>query len=121
MVAGEYTRQALSNTLDFTNGPLIVAPRDQRDWYGMASYKLASKLTAGSYYSSLMDLALPQSSSRFQKDWAFSGRFDATSFLYFKAEEHLIDGTYIGFYTSSNPAGIQPRTKMTLLKVGVSF
>jgi len=121
LVAGEYTRQALKNTLAFTNGPTIIAPRDQRDWYAMATYKVVNKLMAGTYYSSLMDLAEAQSTSRFQKDWAFSGRFDATPYLYLKAEEHLIDGTYIGFYTSSNPAGLQPRTKMTLLKAGVSF
>jgi hypothetical protein len=32
-----------------------------------------------------------------------------------------MDGTYLGYSTSNNTAGLKPNDKMTLLKMGVSF
>jgi hypothetical protein len=121
MVAGEYTRQALNKTTSFVGGPTIFVPKDQRAWYAMASYKLTAKLTAGAYYSSTLDRKLPVSSARFQKDWVVSGRYELNQFLYVKAEQHFLNGTELGYSTSNNAGGIKPSTKLSVLKVGVSF
>jgi hypothetical protein len=120
MVAGEYTRQALQKTTAFTGGPTIFIPKDQRAWYMMASYKLLEKLTGGIYYSDSLDRQLPINAARFQKDWALSARYDLNTFLYFKAEQHWVDGTELGYSTSDNTA-LHPNTRMTIFKIGVSF
>jgi hypothetical protein len=121
MVGGEYLRQALIKTTTFVNGPIIVVPKDQRAFYAMASYKVTAKLSGGLYYSSSFDERLPQSSARFQKDWAYSSRFDPTSYLYLKLEEHFVNGTEMGFSTIDNLNGLKPRFHMTLFKLGVTF
>ena len=87
----------------------------------MASYKLTSKLTAGVYDSQQVDHQAPLGPARYSKDWTFSGRYDFSQYLYAKAEEHIIDGTAIGYDTDLNPNGLKPNTKLTILKVGVSF
>ena len=86
----------------------------------MSSYKLTSKLTAGAYYSSFINCSAPVNSSRFQKDWTISTRYDFNPYLYAKAEQHFIDGTGNGFNASDNP-NLQPTTRLTILKLGVSF
>jgi hypothetical protein len=121
MLGGEYTRQALQKTTSFVGGPTIFIPKDQRAWYMMASYKLAQRMTAGIYYSDSLDRQLPRSSARYQKDWALSGRYDLNSYLYLKAEQHWVDGTELGYSTSDNSGGLLPNTRMTVLKLGVSF
>jgi hypothetical protein len=86
----------------------------------MASYRLSDRLTSGLYYGSMINLQLPVSSGRYQKDWALCARYDFNPFLYAKIEQHIIDGTGSGFSTSDNSA-LQPNTRMTMLKLGVSF
>jgi len=121
MVAGEYNRIALLSLVQFPGAPPAYTPTDQRAFYVMASYKLAEKLTAGAYYSSSINLQVPVSSARFQKDWAISARYDLNTFLYLKAEQHWIDGTELGYSTSDNLGGLKQNSRMTLLKMGVSF
>jgi hypothetical protein len=41
--------------------------------------------------------------------------------VYAKAEEHFIHGTPVGRDTDLNPHGLKPDTKLTILKIGVSF
>jgi hypothetical protein len=41
--------------------------------------------------------------------------------VYAKAEEHFIDGTSVGRDIDLNPHGLKPDTKLTILKIGVSF
>jgi hypothetical protein len=120
-VAGEYSRVSTLREVRFTGIPLIESRSDQRSSYVMVSYKFAAKLTGGLYYSSSIDLQAPVRSSRFQKDWAFSSRYDFNPYLYIKLEQHLIDGTEIGYSTLDNADGLKPRSKMTLLKFGASF
>ncbi len=121
MVAAEYSRVALHGSIAFNGYPSMYMAEDRREFYGMASYKIGTKLTGGLYYSSAIDLKVPTSSARFQKDWAISVRYDANAYLYFKAEQHFIDGTELGYSASDNPGGLKPSMRMTLLKVGVSF
>jgi hypothetical protein len=121
MVAAEYGRLPLSITLQFTGLPPSYERIDFQNWYAMASYKLTSKLTAGVYDSQQFNHQAPLGPARYSKDWTISGRYDFSQYLYAKAEEHIIDGTAIGYDTDLNPNGLKPNTKLTILKVGVSF
>ncbi len=120
MLAGEYSRTRLNSTSRFPNLPAFTNQIDFRAFYVMGSYKLTTKFTAGAYYSYSMNLKAPVSSSRFEKDWTVSTRYDFNPYLYAKAEQHFIDGTAWGFETSDNP-NLQPTTRLTILKLGVSF
>jgi hypothetical protein len=121
MVAAEYGRLPVSVALQFTGLPPSHERIDYQNWYAMASYKLTSKLTAGVYDSQQVNHEAALGPARYSKDWTFSGRYDFSQYLYAKAEEHIIDGTAIGYDTDLNPNGLQPNTKLTILKVGVSF
>jgi hypothetical protein len=120
MVAGEYNRVILNSDIQFAGIPAILVRYDVRGFYAMASYRLSDKLTGGLYYGSMINLQLPVSSGRYQRDWALCARYDFNPFLYAKIEQHIIDGTGSGFSTSDNSA-LQPNTRMTMLKLGVSF
>jgi len=121
MVAAEYGRLPVSVTLQFTGLPPTHERIDFQNWYAMASYKLTAKITAGVYHSQQFNRQAPLGPARYSKDWAISGRYDFSQYLYAKAEEHIIDGTAIGYDTDLNPNGLKPNTKLTILKVGVSF
>jgi hypothetical protein len=129
MVAGEYSRDA-------THGGLVVPPLftepydiDYRAWYAMASYKATDKLSVGLYDSQLFDHKAALGPTRYAKDWVVSARYDFNQFLYAKAEQHFMDGTGQGSGydltlnppTPQFPTGLQPTTRLTILKVGVSF
>jgi hypothetical protein len=120
MIAGEYERTVATIVL---NGLSPYPSRsDSRPWFGMASYKLTDKLTVGTYHTE--DISRQSTSvgpARYFKDWAMSGRYDFNQYLYAKAEQHFIDGTSVGFDAALNPSGLQPTTKLTILKMGVSF
>jgi hypothetical protein len=127
-VAGEYTRTQPNLILNLA--PAVPAPvnyaNDWRSWYVMATYKPTSKLNLGIYDTQEIDYKSALGPARYSKDWAFSGRYDFNEFLYAKAEEHVIDGTLINYDESGstsgvNPDGLQPNTKLTVLKLGVSF
>jgi len=119
MIAAEYERSDGSLLL---SGLSPVPSRfDSRPWYVMTSYKVSNKLTAGVYSTQDINHADPLGPARYFKDWAISGRYDFNQFIYAKAEQHIIDGTAVGFDANMNPNGIQPTTKLTVLKIGVSF
>jgi hypothetical protein len=120
MFAAEWQRQASPGTISLVGRPTTSLSSDPRAWYGMATYKLTGKLTAGVYDSQEVDHDQPLGPGRYTKDWTVSGRYDFNQFIYLKAEQHFIDGTYLSFDTSDNVT-LQPNTKLTALKVGVSF
>jgi len=120
MLAAEHLRSPSSSFIEFPGIPAIPAPIDYRAYYVMSSYKISSKLTAGAYFSSFINRSAPVSNTRFQKDWTLSARYDFNAYLYAKAEQHFMDGTALGFNASDNP-NPQPTTRMTILKLGVSF
>jgi hypothetical protein len=120
MLGGEYTRQALTKVLAFNGLPPTTTYKDLRTFYGMATYMVTPKLIAGAYYSSAIDRKVPVSAARYQKDWALSARYDFSPYVYVKLEEHIMDGTLLGYSSSSNTA-LKPNDRMTLLKLGVSF
>jgi len=141
MFASEYSRVPADHKTVVTSDIIPQAPPvgallhnviDHREWYAMASYRLADKLTAGAYYSSYFDVKAPLvatwdpahypdfSVSRYQKDWAIAARYDFNPFLYLKGEQHFVDGTNLGFLDADNNS-LSPTSRMTILKVGVSF
>ena len=120
MLAGEYSRIALNARFDFQGIPEIQHQLDQREYYAMASYRIADKLNTGIYFSSSSDRQAVISSARYQKDWALAARYDCNEYIYLKVEQHFMDGTALGYSSSDNP-NLMPNTRMTLLKAGVSF
>lgn len=121
LVAGEFGRQPAIAALQM---PGLFAENDRidyRGWYGMASYKLTDKLSIGIYNSQFFDHQAALGSARYQKDWAVSSRYDFNEFLYAKAEQHFLDGTALGYDTALNPGGLKPTSRLTILKLGVSF
>jgi hypothetical protein len=107
-----------------TIGPVTVPiPLDEHVWYVMASYPISSRLQLGSYFSHYLnkaggDAALPENH---QKDWDISGRWNFNDYFYVKLEEHFLHGTALGYYTSTNPGGLKPRSNILAAKVGFSF
>ena len=120
MFGAEYARSPVRSTIQFTGLPANPDPTDYREWYAMGSYRLLAKLNAGVYYSSFMNRSAPVGNARFQKDWNVAARYDINPYLYVKAEQHFIDGTALGFKASDNP-NLQPTSRLTILKLGVSF
>jgi hypothetical protein len=120
MVATEYTRSWGNQLVRFPATPDAYSRNDDRGWYVMASYKVTQKFTAGGYLSENADHQAPISSDRHYNEWVVSGRYDFSSFLYVKAEEHFINGTGLAYDSDLNP-NLQPTSKLTALKVGVSF
>jgi hypothetical protein len=119
--AGEYDRTPASAVL--TLGPATLpVPQDLRSWYAMGSYRLAKKLQVGSYYShyvnKAMDTTLP---ANYSKDRVVSGRYDFNAYFYGKIEGHFLKGTGLGYYESTNPAGLKPNSNMLAAKIGFSF
>ena len=120
MIAYEWNRQASPGALYLTGQPASSTSSDPRAWYGMASYKLANKLSAGVYDSQVIDHDQPLGPDRYTKDWAISARFDVSGFIYLKAEQHFIAGTSLSFESADNPV-LHPTSRLTALRVGVSF
>jgi hypothetical protein len=127
MFAAEYTKTPTSVTLLVPGVYSLIENVDYTSWYGMASYKLTGKLTGGIYHTQFFNYKAPLGPARYSKDWAFSARFDFSQYLYAKAEQHFINGTAIGYDTTLNPptaqlpTGLQPTTRLTILKMGVTF
>jgi len=129
-ITGEWARLPFSGTLNVVvpalvpfGIPYLQTPfrADQRAWYGMASYKVTSKMQFGMYHSQSVNHQAVLGPSRYSKDWVLSARYDMNEFVYAKAEQHFLDGTEIGYDANANPGGINPSTRLTILKLGVSF
>ena len=119
MFAAEYQR--VSGMLTLQRLSPVPQRFDQRSWFVMGSYKASDKLSAGLYISQDFNLQTALSPARYSKDWTLSCRYDINPYLYAKAEQHFLDGTSIGYDTGLNPHGLKPDTRMTILKIGVSF
>ena len=117
----EDTRLALTGQTQL--GPYPASPFrvDTRSWYAMGSYKITDKLTCGLYDSQSFNHQAALGPARYQKDWALAGRYDLNQFLYAKIEQHFIDGTALGYDADTNPNGLKPNSRLTVLKAGVSF
>lgn len=122
MVAAEYNRLPGTYVFQFTGAPpASPVAFDDRAIYGMVTYKVTGKFIAGVYDSQYFNHSSPLGPARYSKDWAVSGRYDLNPYIYAKVEEHIIDGTAIGYDTTLNPNGLKSSTCLTALKIGVSF
>jgi hypothetical protein len=121
MIAAEYARIDPPVVVSFPHGPTFPIPIDTRGWYGMASYKITDKFSVGLYDSQFFNRGTSLGPDRFSKDWALSARYDFSQFIYAKAEQHFIDGTAVGYSGADNTGGLKPDTRLSLLKLGVSF
>jgi hypothetical protein len=122
MVAFEYERSWGDEINSFPDAPSAsyTLRNDDRSEYQMASYKLTAKLTVGVYNSQNSDHQAELGPGRYQKDWAVSGRYDFSSFVYAKFEQHFVNGDGLDFDTTMN-TNLQPNSKLTAMKIGVSF
>jgi hypothetical protein len=108
---------------------------DTRGWYFSGAYRLHRRLELGSYYSryscmykrgnlaNSFDTSLP---GNHLYDKVVTARVDLNKFWNVKLEGHFMDGygstqSPIGFYTPDNPQGLQPTTKLLLVRTGFSF
>ncbi|HEV2647129.1 MAG TPA: hypothetical protein VGU46_12255 [Acidobacteriaceae bacterium] len=121
MLAAERSRVPATVTIALTGVPNSNIFFDLRSWYAMATYKVTDKFTVGAYNSQAFDRRLPPGPAHYQKDWDVSGRYDFNQFIYVKAEQHFLDGTVLSYDTNLNLGGLKPTSKLTILKVGVSF
>ena len=120
-LAAEYRRTPLETIV--TAGPFVISlPDDTRSWYAMASYRLAKRVQAGSYYSHFVNKSLDtHEPANYSKDWVISGRYDFNTYFYGKIEGHFLHGTALGYYDSTNPTGLKPNSGMLAAKIGFSF
>jgi hypothetical protein len=121
MLAGEIWKNAAKQFVALTGKPTTEAINDDFAWYAMATYKVTDKLTVGAYDTQDINRAAALGPKRYTKDWVISSRYDFNQFLYAKAEEHFIAGTRTDFDVTLNPNGLQPTTKLTILKFGMNF
>lgn len=127
MIAGEWSRLPATGSVAVPYVMTNPIHFDEKSWYGMLSYKITDKLTAGVYDTQAIDHQSALQPSRSLKDWALNAHYDFSQFLYAKVEQHFYDGTLVGYDATMNqpttalPAGLAPGTRLTILKVGVSF
>ena len=88
----------------------------------MGSYDISKRLQLGSYYSHYINAAADSSlPNNYSKDWDLSGRWNFNDYFYAKLEGHFLHGTALGYYTSTNPGGLKPRSNMLAARIGFSF
>ena len=120
-VAGEYDRIPINATLTIES-TAIPFVEDGRSWFAMGSYRLRKKFQIGSYYSHYVNKAADTTQpANYSKDWVLSGRYDFNQYFYAKLEGHFLHGTALGYYTSTNPNGLAPDSKMLAAKIGFTF
>jgi hypothetical protein len=121
VAVGEYRRTKGQINLN-VGGFIVPGKFDSESWYLMSSYRILEKLQAGAYYSHQINpLGDPSLPANFSKEWVISGRYDFNSFFYAKLEDHIINGTELSYYGSTNPSGLKPKSNLLAAKVGFSF
>lgn len=136
---GEYSRQLQKLNLAGTSGPfgppVLRINFDRRAWYEALTYQASKHLQLGTYNSRFLPNAgrpydLPPEflppAARHIYDQVITARIDFTKFWDFKIEGHFIDGygdpsSFRGFYPQNNPQGLQPKTNLLILRMGVNF
>lgn len=105
---------------------------DIRGWYSAAAFRFSKYLEVGSYHSRFYPNADRRVSptgldqppaARHIYDQALTARFDIKSYWDIKVEGHLMDGygdpgTSRGFYPQDTPTGLQPKTKLLVIRLG---
>jgi len=111
--------------------PSLTFPRDSSGWYVSGAYRFNRLLEIGTYHSRFLPNAnrnvegenfLPPA-ARHINDQAITARFDVKRYWDLKVEGHFMNGygdpaTSRGFYPQNNPAGLQPRTNLLIIRLG---
>jgi hypothetical protein len=119
--AAEYDRIPINAVLSIGSAVVPFA-LDERSWFVMASYRLRNNIQVGSYYSHFVNKSSDTTQpANYSKDWVVSGRYDFNGYFYAKLEGHFLHGTALGYYSSTNPNGLSPDSKMLAAKIGFSF
>ncbi len=99
-----------------------------RSWFASGTVRVHDRVELGTYHSRMVsDMSLPSADAdNHIYDTALSGRVDLNRWWHVKVEGHFIDGvgsrTFTqGFYSRNNVAGLQPRTKMLVIRTGINF
>jgi hypothetical protein len=124
-------RKENRDTLYNTESGALAAPslRNSRQGYLAVSYRISKRLEVGTYHSRFV-LNWDQNHGDPKNhvfDQTVTARLDLNRYLDLKAEGHFIDGAMInsglnrGFYAAPNPNGLQPQTKLLVLRLGYHF
>ena len=104
-------------------------------WDLAGSYRVASHLELGTYYSrSTLDAqpgefvgVRPPPTTGHVYDKVVAARFDINRFIAVKVEGHFMDGVGnigmypAGFYAQDNPDGFKPKTNLLMTRIGFNF
>ncbi len=125
-VAAEWRQESMEQHLTPAIAPVTTIMT--RGWFTAGSYRVNERLELGVYHSRhVPDVALSSAAvDNHIRDNAVTGRIDLNSFWHVKVEGHFIDGngnlSYArGFYLRSNPTGFEPKTRMLVIRTGVTF
>ena len=126
------------------NGGVLETISDVRGWYVSGSYRVAKRITVGSYYSRYsissvaggpLDIVFPllfpdQTDTSLPANHVYdkvvTARIDLNRYWNAKVEGHFMDGygdsSYPdGFYFQVNPDGYKPITNALVLRTSVNF
>lgn len=105
--------------------PTVIDDSGWTGWYVAASRRLNAKFELGAYYGDLRERWVTNPTARnYQKDVAFSVRYDVNENVLIKAEVHRLDGTYQTFNTvriPNPPATRQDQNTVFAVKTTLSF
>ncbi len=125
-LSGEWRHESLSTIIVPAVFPSSTTRSESA--FMAASYRLFKQFEAGSYHSRFVyDTALSSSlPDNHITDTAITGRVDLNQYWHVKVEGHFMDGTgnatlARGFYVRSNPGGFDEKTKMLVVRTGVTF
>lgn len=123
LLAAEYSRWKIG----YSTEPQIVPDGDVTStrWYVMGSYRAATWVSPGLYYSLLQDgRPGPNTRDKYQQDAAFTLRFDITNNWLVKLEEHYLRGTAAltaGLNSGQSPATLTREWGLFMLKTTAYF
>jgi hypothetical protein len=128
----DQTRRA-EVTAEVPGRPVVLTPGSEEPaWFMTGAYRLSRRIEVGSYYSryhvTLINPVTPVLGSGRDHihDKAVAVRFDLMRFWLFKLEGHFMDGVGApgqahGFYPQDNPQGLQPTTRMLVVRTSLFF
>ncbi len=128
-LGGEYRREIKQSVFNLPTGALSFGNENSRSGYVSAAYRFTKWLELGTYQSRFIANwgTLHSDPANHIYDNAVAARFDVNRYVDVKVEGHFMDGGMInsvldrGFYAAANPNGVQPQTKMLVMRVGYHF